>query len=389
MGMTFSTPQIAKVQYGAGIKLALVFAAGYHGGWSGNPDDVGTAANEERVGYDDPATKVTEAKEGNAIYVVDADSGALIWKATNGNGVGTVPVGAVEYVDADLDHSISAEINIFDSNNDDIDERAYVPDLGGNVWRIDLPPDDSVDNRGDWQAVRIAALGGTGADDRRFSNAVDVVLGRDESGTQAVDVVLLGSGDRENPKDTTVQNWFFALRDASGSSPPVPADVDPYLIDDLVDSDCFLSAGGLACDDTEKAKLANGWKLQLTQPGEKVLASGISLNNVTYFTSYLPEGEPGESGKSDPCAGFEGSGRVYQVSTFNAAPVKNNNATDDNGNTLPSSSEDQFTPLASAGIPSELVPLGPGHLILPDLSVTSTGSASHYRTYWYERDIDD
>ena len=60
--------------------------------------------------------------------------------------------------------------------------------------------------------TRLAALGGTGAAARKFLYPPDVVFA---SGTQTYDAVLIGSGDREHPHDTSVANRFYMLKDTS------------------------------------------------------------------------------------------------------------------------------------------------------------------------------
>ena len=63
LGYTFSNPRVGMVDTGSGSVAALMFAGGY----DTNKDD------RSGVGSDD--------SEGNAIYVVNAETGSLIWKA--------------------------------------------------------------------------------------------------------------------------------------------------------------------------------------------------------------------------------------------------------------------------------------------------------------------
>jgi hypothetical protein len=107
-----------------------------------------------------------------------------------------------------------------------------------------------------------------------------------------------------------------------------------------------------------------------------------------FFTTYLPEGEPDAQGNPDPCqVGFEGSGRFYAVSLFNGYPALNQSTLD---NQLPdaTSKVDRYSPLKSKGIPSEMVPLGPGYYIRPDLQIGQTSGSSRFRTFWYEKGVD-
>ena len=62
---------------------------------------------------------------------------------------------AVIDANGEMEHSIAAQVTLVDTNGDSVDDRAYVPDLGGNVWRIDLPRSKtSGDNRASaWQST--------------------------------------------------------------------------------------------------------------------------------------------------------------------------------------------------------------------------------------------
>ena len=54
-----------------------------------------------------------------------------------------------------------------------------------------------------------------------------------------------------------------------------------------VTSNCLQNGG------TCIVNLANGWRLQLEEPGEKVLATPLTLTGKTFFTTYLPQGGSG------------------------------------------------------------------------------------------------
>jgi Tfp pilus tip-associated adhesin PilY1 len=128
-----------------------------------------------------------------------------------------------------------------------------------------------------------------------------------------------------------------------------------------------------------------GWRLDLGNPGEKILAPSITVSNEVFFTSYLPEGELDAQGAKDQCAPFEGNGRLYAVGLLTGAPI-NPDWSVGNEDTLDSA--DRYQKLTSTGIPSELVPLGPGQFLKPDLTTEKTKGSSHWKTYWYEKGVD-
>jgi len=188
-----------------------------------------------------------------------------------------------------------------------------------------------------------------------------------------------------------VENRFYMLRDPNSST------ATAKVSSDFADANCFLTLSGYtkpaSCGadniDANADLQSTGWALELDGSGEKVLAPSLTVNNQVLFTSYLPNGEIGSTGTTDPCAaGSEGSGRFYAVSLFNGYPALNQRILDDSGNQLPSSEGDRYSALKSSGIPSEIVPLGPGYFLRPDLSVGKTSGSSMFRTFWYESGVD-
>ncbi len=107
--------------------------------------------------YDADTVPSTAATSGKALYIVDADSGALVHAFTDTGVSGTKMDGLID--------SIPNSVAILDSNNDGDTDRIYATDVGGHVWRIDLA--DSI--RSTWSAYKFADLGGsTAINDRRF-----------------------------------------------------------------------------------------------------------------------------------------------------------------------------------------------------------------------------
>lgn len=104
-------PTSLQVKYQANAKIALLIGAGY----------------DER--YDDLVSPVTVAK-GNAIYLVDADSGQLIWRtgAEQANNSNTF------FQQKNMLHPIVSGFAI-----DELTNNAYVVDIVGQVWRVHLP----------------------------------------------------------------------------------------------------------------------------------------------------------------------------------------------------------------------------------------------------------
>ena len=359
LGYTFSTPRVGLVNTPSGPRSVVMFAGGY----DLNKDARGA------VGTDDA--------EGNAIYVVDAETGALIWKARGGSG-GSFNT----YTHAQLVDSIPSALTVADTNGDGFIDRIVVGDTGGNVWRADLPGT----NVSDWKLTLLASLGRHAADasgivnDRRFFHRPDLVPSKDTGGL--FDGVLIGSGDRADPLDSggQVENWFYMIKDrhtAVGTG--VDSNLQPPDFGDVT-SNC-LQSGSCIID------LTNGWRLLMLEPGEKILATPLTLAGKVFFTSYLPQ----LAGSASACAPAEGAGRLYAVSFQNAIAVLNYDTSDDlpGAEGEPSSTSDRFTELSSAGIPAEVVSVPPNKILRPDLQVDDVDVTTRWRTYWFLQEDGD
>jgi type IV pilus assembly protein PilY1 len=364
MGYTFSTPRVGMVDIGSGSIPVLMFAGGY----DTNKDD------RSGIGTND--------SEGNAIYVVNAETGQLIWKAKRGTGGASA--NAFEHP-AMLD-SIPSTLTVADTNGDTLIDRILVGDTGGNVWRADLRGT----NTSDWKITLLASLGrhATGlsgkSNDRRFFHRPDLVQTSDGNGN--FDAVLIGSGDRADPLDAAgpASNFFYMIKDRATA---VGGGTNTGLIHTAltdVTSNCIQESG---CT----PNLTNGWRLQMDSFGEKILATPLTMSGSVFFTSYLPQG--GTSAAA--CAPSEGAGRLYAVSLQDASSVINYDSTDDTPTADdpegddPTSRADRRVDLNSAGIPAEVVSIPPNKILRPDLQIDTIDVATRWRTYWYLQEDGD
>ena len=70
---------------------------------------------------------------GNAIYIVDAINGNLLWHASNsGASQNFATMGRA------MDYSIPARIRVVDFDGDGFADRFYAGDMGGQLWRFDI-----------------------------------------------------------------------------------------------------------------------------------------------------------------------------------------------------------------------------------------------------------
>jgi len=133
--------------------------------------------------------------------------------------------------------------------------------------------------------------------------------------------------------------------------------------------------------------LDSGWRLQMEDSGEKILATPLTVTGKVFFTSYLPKG----GSSATACSPSEGAGRLYAVSLQDGSSVINYDTTDDDpGNPdEPTTKSDRSTDLNSAGIPAEVVTVPPNKILRPDLQIDNVDVKTRWRTYWYlQEDVD-
>lgn len=383
LGQTWSRPQVGMVDHDDnGIPDPVIIFAG---GYDTNKDTRGGVGTNDTM--------------GNAIYVVDADDGTLIWKTVQGSG-GRVSDSEFQHVN--MVDSIPSDVTVVDTNGDLQIDRILVGDTGGNIWRSDIDGP-----RSEWQTILLATIGrhsagalGT-ADDRRFFHRPDFVPSKDENGP--FDAVIIGSGDRPNPLDKAYaskpQNFLYMIKDRDITPPTVAAPVEDTNWDHTSFTDITDNCIGQG-DCTTTPDLSNGWKLALEAgDGEKSLSTPLTLSNTIYFTSYLPKGKTGdettvtttdEDGnvllEAATCGPSEGSGLLYAINLGDGTAVKNYNTSDD-ADEGEQSTSDRFTDLGSAGIPADVVGInfdGKAYVLPPDLKPKDAGADTRWRTFWYE-----
>jgi type IV pilus assembly protein PilY1 len=389
LGQSWSTPQVGLIKVAGTIMPVVVFAGGYNGDDDGDDaGDLGKDAKNRATRASATPSPGTDDDEGNAIYIVDATNGDLIWKAIKGASVGYD--GAQKaYMHPELVDSFPSRVSAVDTDGDRLLDRIYAADTGGVVWRIDLAglfdddnniatPDVLVyDLPSAWSMTKLLSVGRnvsgftTLDNDRRFFNRPDLVQSRDSIGP--FDGVLIGSGDREDPNGTGVDNFFYLIKDRAITSGLPPTTVLEH--GDLADltSNCLQNS---SC--TVSPDLSNGWRIALTDSGEKNLASAITAAGSVFFSTFSPTPPTGT------CSLSEGTGRLYVVSLQDATAVFNFDTTNDVSGTV----LDRVDLLASGGIPVEVVPLGAGELLVQGQeagqNIMNAGGQMNFKTYWHE-----
>jgi type IV pilus assembly protein PilY1 len=289
--------------------------------------DTGAGQNAERQvlvlggGYDTSNDNLAADPDvaGNAVYIVDSESGNLLWHASSSGS--DLDLAAMTY-------AMPGNIRVIDLDSDDYADRLYAADMGGQVWRFDVfngQPTSNLVTGG-----VIAQLGAapnaapTVAESRRFYYSPDVALIND--GNQIFFHIGIGSGHRARPNQTATQDRFYALRDYLAFTSRTQTDYDsltPIVDSDLID---------ITDDVTIQVPAGSpGWRFELRTSGgwtgEKVLAEARTFNNQILFTTF----EPGVTSGSS-CTPRLGTNRLYIVDVLTGRPRTNldNSADPDN-----------------------------------------------------------
>ena len=388
MAQTWGTPQSGLVKISGATTAVVVVSGGYNGDDDGDDSgDIGKDARNRATRAGTAPLAGTNDDEGNAIFIINVKTGALVWKATKGSG--GFSSGSSARTHAEMHDSFADAVIAADTDGDQLLDRIYAADTGGVVWRVDLaafvdtdndsstPPTRVIDEPSRWTITKVLNVGrhvagATIADDRRFFNVPDLAQTSDDVGP--FDAVLIGSGDREDPNSTHVNNRFYLFKDRATTSGTPPSTVlGEADLADLTDN-CIQAVSCTASPD-----LSNGWRLDLATSGEKNLAPALTAGGTVFFTTFIP------SASSGTCALSEGSGRVYAVSLADATAVINFDSTNDaDGSTF-----ERIDALGGGGIPVQVVPLGEGKVLIQGQetgeNIISVGGRTSFRTYWHER----
>ncbi len=390
LGQTWSTPRTGKMIFdGVTPVPVLIFAGGYDTNKDTHPPHVTTRT----VGTND--------SQGNAIFIVNLQTGALVWKAIKGTAAGYGSASKA-YTHPGLVDSIPSDVTAVDSDNNGLIDRIYVGDTGGVLWRVDLkcsrPSGVNLDASNNptpgcgtsttpkpWALVPILSVGrhynSTLADDRRFFYAPDYVQTVDGSGV-IYDGLPIGTGDREDPNNIDTVNYFYMFKDLDTQTGVLTNYTTNGTVTHSQMAEITSCTPATPC--SPFPALTYGWRLKLECPatnfsavcGEKNLSPAITVGGVSYFSTFTP----GADSTASPCALSEGIGTLYGVALQDGAPVGISGTT-----TLDKLG--RIDKLKSGGIPAEIVQLGNNKYLRPDLQTSQQDVLSGIKTYWYKKSV--
>ena len=283
---------------------------------------------------DNTVTTISRSK-GNRIFVINALTGALVWRA--GNNASTIS-GVVSADISGMKYSIAADLFVLNRDGDNsrtitagakenigrgFVDRFYAADTGGNIWRADIDPTALAD----WTVRKLASVSGSALNEKRkFLYKIDAIAGKDSIGP--FDAIVIGSGDREHPFDATVTNEVYMFKDRIQDIPALNATAPSTItVSDLYDATANdIQQASASTQATAAAALdaAKGWRVTLAA-GEKVTTNVVTVAGESFFNTNQPA--PSASVEDGTCESNLGIARLYNISFADATAVRDLNST--------------------------------------------------------------
>ncbi len=298
LGQTWSQPVIGYVNMASRSdnSLPVLFISGGYNGDS----DIGSSPTNP----------------GRSLYIIEAKTGELLWKASSAANNETL-----KNTYAPFSHAMPSMPAILDSDTDGYIDRIYQVDVGGNIWRVDMPGNKPFSTSSPWTVYKLADLSGedlvvpSTSQARKFfgqpsivrtffTQTKEVTIASETFITESevpYDGVLIGSGDRANPNDAVTNDMFFMVQDrnvlthsfeapSTGHVPITETSLFDFSNDPLSNNtDAEFEANMLALGGTV------GWKFDFSGLGEKSMSGARALFGVVYFASFLPGDSSGET----------------------------------------------------------------------------------------------
>ncbi len=248
---------------------------------------------------------------GNAVFMVDAETGDLLWKASNS--------------DADLnirgmEHSIPSNVTLVDIDRDGLTDYLFAADTGGQIIRIDINEDNTRASNFATGGVIARISGKSEENARRFFQSPDVSISKSNDYLN----IAIGSGLRQSPLDTSVSDRMYVIKDYHVYQAPSSYN---YTSSGLITESNLYNAtsnviqdGSIAQRQSAQILLndSHGWYIVLEEEGEKILSDSNTFNGVLLFSSFVVNKDSAKS-----CSSKLGENYFYAVDIENASSVLN------------------------------------------------------------------
>ncbi|WP_352310547.1 pilus assembly protein PilY [Psychrobacter sp. W2-37-MNA-CIBAN-0211] len=306
MGQIWGKPTKAKIKTSStdtGTDV-LVFGGGYDMCYEYEAFQVGVTDTTLGACSNKTSTK------GNAVYIINARTGALIWSASaEGSPSRTV---------TSMTNSIVAGVTTLDRNNDGFMDHIYFADLGGQIFRADFTnagfvrpvtsgtasPETSFTNTRVTRVLQSAYTGSDAKYNYRFYERPVVSFYRNDTSNDLFALVNAISGDRSSPlskiRDNTKADRLYGIIDS-----------DVTKLDNVFYANNFTTAGtagGQAIVDLTANNTTSSNLAELPSAIGEQAAAGYTLAQKNVTINTLKSGA--KRGWYYPLTRFDGYGNV-------------------------------------------------------------------------------
>lgn len=276
LGQSWSKPVMANIRYNGAITRVMIVGGGYDACYE---DPNFTLAST--AGNGATCATTSEAK-GNAVYIVNAQTGDLIWSAT----YSTSETDGRQY----MKHSIVSRISTLDRDADGLVDHLYFGDLGGQIFRADLNNKQTVSGSTYSSfGVRVVRLANLATDDTtsdpdnsytngkapRFYESPTVTI--HDQGANTFILVGIASGNRSAPLDVYPATGREGLTPSSAMTDRPVNNVYGIIDRDFINKDLMTAAyADLITKDKTRASL---------RKNPQILATSETVESIFFPTS--------------------------------------------------------------------------------------------------------
>ena len=314
MAQIWSKPTIANVRVKGEKKRVLIFGGGY-----------------DQSIYEKPASSYVEpttSTRGNALYIVDASNGSLLWMTSADTSDITQSHKYTQ--NSDIRYSVVGQPTVLDYDADGLTDVIYFADLGGQIFRVDLNNANQISTKVDSNlAVRVQTIANlqTGSGSTlfvpRFYERLSVAVF--DEGQERFVLLTAGSGNRSFPlEEEKAKNKVYGIIDRDVVSNTLATNYTPSAI---IKYDDLAKSGVLGKTDTTqissdniasiKNKMLKGWAFELRSIDSGNYARAYEESdlkgNDLYVSLYDPKATA-TGGVANSCTGgVRGLSTIYRI----------------------------------------------------------------------------
>lgn len=298
MGFTEAKPVVVDINNGTTTFPAVILAGGY---------------NEPEVpaDSDDPGIQDYIKKEGKALYILNAATGAVVKKFVYGSNFNNSTLN----VSDKFTWAMTAAPAVLDKNGDGVADYIYqadtgdyhvASDRGGKIWKINC-----LGAPLNWQAQELyqAEAGQT--------IFISPSLAYDDNYRL---LVMFGTGRRSQPTEasgslyTNLTGQFVCFMDtAAGTFPLNNADLTDITAAMTAETDTSFDL-----KDSGGSVVSQGFYTDFVKASNEILfePSPLFIANRVYFMTFSPQGGGGGGSTDDPCSGNSDDGGQHYIYNF-------------------------------------------------------------------------